>query len=65
MDGMLAWSVYHPGIDAWHYLFPSWNQKDNKEETDDILSLAVLLRAHGFMTEPGMSSFLDLSIFVT
>lgn len=32
---------------------------------DDVLSLAVLLRAHGFKMEPGMFSFLVLSIFVT
>lgn len=23
--------IYHPGIDTWLYLFPSWNQKQNKE----------------------------------
>lgn len=31
----------------------------------DVFSLAVSLRAHGFMIEPGMFSFLVLSIFVT
>lgn len=32
---------------------------------DDILSLVVLLRAHGFKMEPSIFSFLVLSIFVT
>ena len=32
-------------------------------DCDDVSSLAVSLRAHGFMVEPGMFSFLVLSIF--
>jgi len=34
-------------------------------DCDDVLSLAVWLRAHGFMIEPGMFSYLVLSIFIT
>lgn len=34
-------------------------------DCDDVLSLAVWLWAHGFMIEPGMFSYLVLSIFIT
>lgn len=65
-----GWSVGMQCISPWDrclalslpFLKPEGEQG---EDCDDVLSLAVSLRAHGFMTEPGMFSFLVLSIFVT
>lgn len=55
----------HPGIDTWHSLSFLKPEGEQGGDCDNVLFLAVLLRAHGFLMEPGMFSFLALSVFVT